>query len=309
MRVIYVAGRYSAPTEAQVKENIAIAEKYAQKIWKAGHAAICPHLNTAHWGNLLTHDQFIAGDLEIIKRCDAVYLIPGWEHSKGARQENAFAVNRRIPTFNTMTTLLAWCGSDDQFCGIVADNQPDWETQATDEEGRVVVDCPHDTTREQRLDGLVATIRYDDRDFELSDEAKEVMMNHDRNAAHAQCIADGSGFVTKDSGTRHVEVTGGQRDSNAGKGRFDLIPALPLKRLAQLYQRGAEKYGPNNWRLGINLPRYIDSAMRHINDFQSGERTEDHLIAAAWNLFSYVWTEQEVKEGRLPQCLETGEVA
>ncbi len=280
MRVIYVAGKYSAQNEFMVKVNIAAAEAAAQEIWKAGHAAICPHLNTAHWGGLLTHEQFIAGDLEIIARCDAVYMLPGWEQSKGAKQENAFAVNRRIPTFNTMTTLLAWCGSDDQFCGIVADNQPDWATQATDEGGTVMASVP-------QTDAFLA----------------ETIRTNERN------IADGSGFVTKDSGVRHVEITGGQRDSNAGKGRFDLIPALPLKRLAQLYQRGAEKYGSNNWRRGVNLPRYIDSAMRHINDFQAGERDEDHLIAAAWNLFSYVWTEQEVKEGRLPQCLETGEVA
>lgn len=117
------------------------------------------------------------------------------------------------------------------------------------------------------------------------------------------------GFVTKDSGMRHVESTGAVRDSNADKGRFDLIPALPLRRLAQLYQRGAIKYGENNWRRGINLPRYLDSALRHINDFQSGDRAEDHLIAAAWNLFGYVWTEEEIRSGRIPKSLEEGKPA
>ena len=49
--------------------------------------------------------------------------------------------------------------------------------------------------------------------------------------------------------------------------------------------------------------------MRHINDFQAGERAEDHLIAAAWNLFSYVWTEAEIAAGRLPGSLEEGKAS
>jgi hypothetical protein len=111
-------------------------------------------------------------------------------------------------------------------------------------------------------------------------------------------------FQTKDSGKREAFSTGSVRDSRDGKGRFDLISPIGLKRLAQLYERGAVKYGERNWEKGQKLGRYLDSALRHLNDYRSGERTEDHLAAVAWNAFSFIHTEQLIREGRLPKELD-----
>jgi hypothetical protein len=323
MKVVYVAGKYSAECEAEVKKNIARAEEVAQEIWKKGHVAICPHLNTAHWGGMLTHEQFIKGDLELIRRCDAVFMLAGWPASKGACQEREFAMSNGIDVFFTRAELFAWANKADEpgtppFAeDIDTESQPDWKTQAADEGGSVLASVPDpngagivtdlDTPAERyrgreaalkKLEALVGNFRQDP----MSDDHNKLTPT--RLASHEY-----NGFVTKDSGTRHVESTGAVRDTATGKGRFDLSPAGPLKRLAQLYERGAVKYGPNNWRRGINLPRYIDSAMRHINDFQDGKRDEDHLIAAAWNLFGYVWTEAEIAAGRLPGSLEEGRPA
>ena len=113
-----------------------------------------------------------------------------------------------------------------------------------------------------------------------------------------------SEFITKDSGARQEFGTGAVRDIQEGKGRFDLIPTLPIRRLAQLYERGAIKYGDNNWQKGIPLMRYIDSAERHTNNLKSGEPTEDHAIAIVWNLFGYIWTLNEIEHGRLPKELD-----
>lgn len=99
-------------------------------------------------------------------------------------------------------------------------------------------------------------------------------------------------FITKDSGKREEFPTGSKRDSRAGKGRFDLIPALPLWRLAKLYERGAIKYGDNNWEKGQPSSRYFDSCMRHLVSYLSGMRDEDHLAAVAWNAFGMMWNEE-----------------
>lgn len=111
-------------------------------------------------------------------------------------------------------------------------------------------------------------------------------------------------FVVKDSGTRETWETGSRRDSREGKGRFDLIPTLPLRELAIHYEQGAAKYDDNNWKKGQPLMRYIDSAMRHINALVAGENTENHAIAAAWNMFAYRWTLNEIQSGRLPRELD-----
>ena len=107
----------------------------------------------------------------------------------------------------------------------------------------------------------------------------------------------------KDSGVREEFATGARRDTGVGKGRFDLLPAYPLERLAKHFENGARKYDDNNWKKGIPLKRYMDSALRHLFKFQDGARDEDHLIAAAWNILCFVWTEREIAEGRLPKEL------
>lgn len=114
----------------------------------------------------------------------------------------------------------------------------------------------------------------------------------------------GPGFITRDSGERQAFSTGSVRDTREGKGRFDLIPSYPQKRLAQLYERGAKKYGDNNWQKGQPLSRYMDSAARHLADFLDGDHVEDHLASVVWNVYAFMWTEREINAGRLPKELD-----
>lgn len=116
-------------------------------------------------------------------------------------------------------------------------------------------------------------------------------------------------FTTKDSGQRREFSTGSVRDLRDGKGRFDLVPAHPLKRLAQLYERGAKKYGDRNWEKGQPLSVYLDSMLRHGNDFLGGDRSEDHLAAVAWNAFAFIETERRIQAGLLPSELADIEVS
>ncbi len=116
-------------------------------------------------------------------------------------------------------------------------------------------------------------------------------------------IHDEKQFVLKDSGQREEFPTGSVRDTQEGKGRFDLISPIALERLAIVYEKGAAKYGDRNWEKGQPLTRYLNSAMRHINKWRRGLRDEDHLAQAAWNLFAYIHTEQMINEGKLSDDL------
>lgn len=108
----------------------------------------------------------------------------------------------------------------------------------------------------------------------------------------------------QDSGERRQYQTGAQRDIQRGKGRFDLIPAYSLKRLAVHFENGAIKYGENNWQKGMPLQQYLNSAIRHLYAYLAGSRDEDHLAAVAWNVFVFQWTEQAIRDGRLPKELD-----
>jgi hypothetical protein len=107
----------------------------------------------------------------------------------------------------------------------------------------------------------------------------------------------------KDSGKHQSFDTGSKRDSRDGKGRFDLLPMRALQRLARHFEGGAKKYGDRNWEKGQPISRYMDSAIRHACKYIQGERDEDHLIAAAWNIMCAADTEERIAAGLLPKEL------
>jgi hypothetical protein len=39
---------------------------------------------------------FLDGDIQMLRRCDAIYMIPGWETSQGAREELDIAKSLRM---------------------------------------------------------------------------------------------------------------------------------------------------------------------------------------------------------------------
>jgi hypothetical protein len=109
--------------------------------------------------------------------------------------------------------------------------------------------------------------------------------------------------VLKDSGSREEMPTGSRRDVRTGKGRYDLLPTRAMRRLARHFEAGASKYGDRNWEKGQPLSRYMDSALRHAFNYLEGQRDEDHLAAAIWNLVCLCETEERTNARLLPPNL------
>ena len=85
------------------------------------------------------------------------------------------------------------------------------------------------------------------------------------------------------------------REPDFGKGRYDLISPFALRRMALHYENGAAKYADRNWEKGMNFSRYVNSAIRHMWKYVMGMTDEDHLAAAAWNIFA-IMHHQELGE-------------
>lgn len=111
-------------------------------------------------------------------------------------------------------------------------------------------------------------------------------------------------WQTKDSGERQHFETGSQRDSREGKGRYDLLPPEAVRRLAQVFERGAVKYEDRNWEKGQPLTRFLDSALRHTFAVLEGKKDEDHAAQAAWNLFAFITISERIEAGKLPLELD-----
>lgn len=111
-------------------------------------------------------------------------------------------------------------------------------------------------------------------------------------------------YETLDTGKSKRQFdTGSQRDSNEGKGAYELLSPMAIRRLAQLYQRGAAKYDDRNWEKGQPSSVYMQSLLRHAFMHLEGHRDEDHLAAVIWNASGLIYNEEMVTRGKLDHAL------
>ena len=98
--LIYIAGPYRAPTAWGRERNIHEARRFGVMVARAGGYPVIPHSNTAHFDGEAPDELWLAGTLELMRRCDAVLLMPRWNDSSGARIERAEAARLHIPIFH-----------------------------------------------------------------------------------------------------------------------------------------------------------------------------------------------------------------
>jgi hypothetical protein len=82
--------------------------------------------------------------------------------------------------------------------------------------------------------------------------------------------------------------TGAVRSGDCEETRYDLISPIGLERLAQTYAEGAKKFGAFNWENGMPITDLLNHAIAHIFKYLRGDRSEDHLAHAAWNLLGAI---------------------
>ncbi len=71
-------------------------------------------------------------------------------------------------------------------------------------------------------------------------------------------------------------------------------PYTMMLEVAKHFEEGAKKYGEvngvPNWKLGIPVKCYIDSAVRHYLKWLRGDTDEPHDRAFVWNVLACWWT-------------------
>ena len=118
-------------------------------------------------------------------------------------------------------------------------------------------------------------------------------------------LADGTAWENENknvkilSGQGKMEITkdGSLRESNSGRGRFDLLPYEAIEALAKWYEAGASKYAERNWENGLSVKDCINRMIRHAMKAGNGWTDEDHLSAVMWNAAAAITMMQ-----RRPDC-------
>lgn len=88
--------------------------------------------------------------------------------------------------------------------------------------------------------------------------------------------------------TRKEELTQGVK-YDADKARFDLLPSMALREVADIFTHGAKKYDARNWEKGMAWGRVFGALMRHLWAWWGGEELDpesgkSHLAHAAFGV-------------------------
>lgn len=108
MKVVYIAGKFRGPTSWHVEKNVRRAEEAALSVAEAGAMPLCPHTMTRHFHGLLNDQFWLDGTMELLRRCDAVFLARGWEGSVGTALELGEARDLGKPVFVEIEKLSQW---------------------------------------------------------------------------------------------------------------------------------------------------------------------------------------------------------
>lgn len=107
MKLLYCAGPYRADTAWGTHQNIQEAWRtaYAVVSTMPGWFPVTPHLCTQNMDGIAPDKYFLDGTEELLCRCDAVLLLPGWEKSAGTANEILVAHREMIPVYHSLSEV------------------------------------------------------------------------------------------------------------------------------------------------------------------------------------------------------------
>ena len=108
IRLVFIAGPFGGESHWDVQCNVHAARVAGLEVARMGGMPIIPHANSCYFFGTLPETHWLAGYLELLARCDALLVLPGWEDSKGTMGEIELATELCMPTFYSQSALWAW---------------------------------------------------------------------------------------------------------------------------------------------------------------------------------------------------------
>lgn len=85
--------------------NILRMARYKYHILKMGYVPVAPNVIYCLLSHLQPREYWLEGTQKLLRQCDVLFLIPGWESSSGARAEHDLAASNNQPIFTSLTEL------------------------------------------------------------------------------------------------------------------------------------------------------------------------------------------------------------
>ena len=111
-------------------------------------------------------------------------------------------------------------------------------------------------------------------------------------------------YITRSTKRKEVFKTGARRSDAQGRGHYEDFSPMAMRRVAELLERGAVKYGSLNYARGMSMKRTMQSLLRHAYQYLEGDRTEDHLAAVIFNAMVLIHTEEGIARRLIPSIMD-----
>jgi len=113
IKLIYVAAPYTSSDPNEKKMNVEVARFIGYKLAKAGFYPVMPTVNTNGFCEANNEEFWYAATLELMTRCNAVYVCDGSHNSKGVAGECFEAEQLNMPLFHSIEQLIEWFKHND----------------------------------------------------------------------------------------------------------------------------------------------------------------------------------------------------
>jgi len=109
IEILFIAGAYKSDDPNEIKQNIQLAEQHSIELWNRGYKVFSPHLNTCNFEVKAKAEEeaYKEFDMRMLQCCDAVFALPNWQSSTGAKAEIEEAKRLGKPIFYSLDELPA----------------------------------------------------------------------------------------------------------------------------------------------------------------------------------------------------------
>lgn len=118
---VYIAG----PMRGYPQYNFPAFKEARERLREKGYDVVCPAEEDEKEGfdpNCYLevppdkYEEFLKRDFKMIKRCDAIVLLPGWDKSEGARSEATYAIGKDIKLMFYADMCKEWAAQEKTAC-------------------------------------------------------------------------------------------------------------------------------------------------------------------------------------------------